>query len=412
MKIRATARAGVAAQLGQAVHQKAPTSMTGLLERAFARLFEGLVYVQIWEDPVADMQALQIAAGERVVCIASGGCNALSYLTRDPAEVTAVDLSPAHAALVDLKRTAAQRLPDHAAFYQMLGEANQADNLALYDRYIEPALAPESRAWWEGRSLGRRRVEIFARGAYRYGVLGRFLVAVGLLARLGRVDFDRFLASPDLAAQRAFYEAEIAPLMNNRLIGMLARRRLALFGLGIPPAQHEKLAADGGGDILPVLRERVRKLFCDYPVGANYFVWQATRQRYRAAEAGAVPPYLDPANFQAIQDRAARLQIHNRSVTEVLSARSAGSVDCAVLLDAQDWMNDAQLTALWSELTRTAAPGARVLFRTGGASDILPGRVAPSILRRWRRDEAASSRALREDRSAIYGGVHLYRFEG
>ena len=30
-------------------------SKAGLLERAFALLFRGLVYPQIWEDPVADM---------------------------------------------------------------------------------------------------------------------------------------------------------------------------------------------------------------------------------------------------------------------------------------------------------------------------------------------------------------------
>ena len=38
-------------------------------------------------------------------------------------------------------------------------------------------------------------------------------------------------------------------------------------------------------------------------------------------------------------------------------------------------MNDEQLNALWDEITRTAKPGARVLFRTGGIDDILPGRV-------------------------------------
>ena len=38
----------------------------------------------------------------------------------------------------------------------------------------------------------------------------------------------------------------------------------------------------------------------------------------------------------------------------------AASFDRYVLLDAQDWMGDADLTKLWSEITRTARPGARV----------------------------------------------------
>lgn len=104
--------------------------------------------------------------------------------------------------------------------------------------------------------------------------------------------------------------------------------------------------------------------------------------------------------------------VHNRAMTDVLAKRPAASLDAYTLLDAQDWMNDAQLTALWSEITRTARPGARVIFRTGGAPDILPGRVPPAVLGRWQRDADASARGFANDRSAIYGGFHLYRFRG
>jgi len=402
----------VGAQIGAAVRQSHGLSATGLMERAFARLFRGLVYAQIWEDPVADMEALGLAEGERVVCIASGGCNAMSYLTRRPARIDAVDLSPAHVALLKLKRAAALHLPGQDSFFAFFGEADRASNVALYDALLARHLDAQARAWWDGWVLGRRRIEIFARGAYRYGLLGRFLGATGMIARMGGVDFDRFLASEDLEAQRRFYESEVAPLFDRKLIRFAARRRVALFGLGIPPAQRDKLAEDGGGDVIPVLRERVRKLMCDFPVAENYFAWQACRRRYGGREGGAVPPYLDPAAFDTIRAMADRVSVENRSVTDHLAAREAASVDCTVMLDAQDWMTDAQLTALWTELGRTAAPGARVLFRTGGLRDILPGRVPANILGRWSYDGAASARATAADRSAIYGAVHLYRFRG
>ncbi|MEO1309138.1 MAG: DUF3419 family protein, partial [Pseudomonadota bacterium] len=82
------------------------------------------------------------------------------------------------------------------------------------------------------------------------------------------------------------------------------------------------------------------------------------------------------------------------------------------LLDAQDWMTDAQLNALWDQITRTAMSGARVIFRTGGAPDILPGRVVAETLGRWSYDADASTKGFAADRSAIYGGFHLYRFLG
>ena len=41
--------------IGDAVYQNKALSREGGLERLFAMLFRGLVYPQIWEDPVCDM---------------------------------------------------------------------------------------------------------------------------------------------------------------------------------------------------------------------------------------------------------------------------------------------------------------------------------------------------------------------
>src|SRR5471030_2815078 len=84
-----------------------------LLDKAFALAFRGLVYAQIWEDPVVDMAGLALNADSRIVTIASGGCNAMSYLVGNPAAITAVDLNTAHIALNKLKIAAVLHLPDH-----------------------------------------------------------------------------------------------------------------------------------------------------------------------------------------------------------------------------------------------------------------------------------------------------------
>ena len=97
------------------------------------------------------------------------------------------------------------------------------------------------------------------------------------------------------------------------------------------------------------------------------------------------------------------------SLTTFLENQPKESVDRFVLLDAQDWMDDAQLNALWSAITRSAAPGARVIFRTAAEADLLPGRVSPQILARWRYEAERSKELAAMDRSAIYGGFHLYR---
>lgn len=401
----------VSEQLRAAVHQNAASGTTGLLERLFAQLFEGLVYAQIWEDPVADMAALALREGEDLFCIASGSCNVMSYLTAKPGSVTAVDLSPAHVALGRLKVVAAQQL-SQAEFFAFFGHADRAANVAVYDRALAPHLDATTRAYWEGRILGRRRITMFARGFYRCGVLGRFIGAAHALSWLARLDYTPLLTAQSLAEQQRFFDTRIAPVLESRPVRWLARRRASLFGLGIPPAQYDKLAADGDGDVLPVLKERIRKLCCDFPIRDNYFAWQAFARRYEDAPAPSLPPYLEARHFRTVNAHASRVTVQNRSMTDLLTERPAASLDAYVLLDAQDWMNDAQLNALWDQITRCARPGARVIFRTGGAGDILPGRVRAATLDRWTRDAPASARGFAQDRSAIYGGFHLCRMQG
>jgi S-adenosylmethionine-diacylglycerol 3-amino-3-carboxypropyl transferase len=100
--------------------------------------------------------------------------------------------------------------------------------------------------------------------------------------------------------------------------------------------------------------------------------------------------------------------VRRTSFTEYLESCPERSLDRFVLLDAQDWMTDAQLNALWREICRTARPGARVVFRTAAAASILPGRVEQAVLARWRYDDEQSAMLTARDRSAIYGGFHLY----
>ena len=395
--------------LKQAVRRHKVMSREGLLEKLFERLFRGLVYAQIWEDPEIDMEAMALTPECHVVAIASGGCNILSYLTADPARITAVDLSQAHVALNRLKLMAALRLPSWEAFYRFFGAADSSANPRAYDMLIAPHLDEASRAYWDGRSLhqgGRRRISIFARNVYRYGVLGRFIGAGHVAARTFGVDLRGLLAARTLEEQRRFFDSVMAPLFDKAIVRWATSNRLSLYGLGIPPAQYEALA--GGRDMVSVLRDRLQRLACGFSLADNYFAWQAFGRAYARDASGPLPPYLRQENFPAMRQRANRVEVMNRSITDYLAACPAGSRDRYVLLDAQDWMTDAQLNALWTEITRTARPGARVIFRTAAEPSLLPGRVAPELLDQWHYEADASLAFTARDRSAIYGGFHLY----
>ncbi len=391
-----------------AVRRSRALSGSGVLERAFALAFRNLVYAQIWEDPVVDLEALDIRFDSRIVAIASGGCNIVSYLTANPAEVFAVDLNAAHVALNRLKLVAAQNLPDYDAFYRFFGHAADARNIKAFHQYVAPNLDAQSlRYWSDGDWLGRPRITTFARNVYRTGLLGRFIGTAHIVARLFGVNPKEIIRSTSRKEQIEFFETRLAPLFDRWLIKRMLDNPMSLYGLGIPPAQYQELVADAPR-MADVVRERLRKLTCDHDLSHNYFAWQAFNRGYAENGQGPLPPYLQAEHFEAIRQRAHRVSVTQTSFTEFLVSQPARSLDRYVLLDAQDWMSDRQLRQLWRAITRTARPDARVIFRTAAETTILAGKLPIEITRHWSYHERRSRELHGQDRSAIYGGFHLY----
>ncbi len=398
-------------RLRQAVHRHKAVSKQGIQERLFTFAFSGLVYPQIWEDPVIDLEALKLKDGDKLVAIASGGCNILSYLTAADIRVTAVDLNPAHVAYNKLKRAAAEHLPSYGAFHRFFAEADSRENVQAYFAHLQPQLDWETRKYWESRDrVGRRRIGYFGQNVYRHGLLGLFIGAGHLLARMHGRNPRQLLTAKTRAEQRTIFDREFAPLFEKRHIRWLCENPAALFGLGIPPSQFEALKGNEK-HMATVLKARLERLACDFDLSDNYFAWQAFGRRYATGGSGPLPPYLQREHFETVRKRASGLDIRHASFTEYLASEPVASHDCYVLLDAQDWMTDDQLTDVWTEIARTAKPGARVIFRTAGEETILPGRIPDEILARFSYDPVACRAMTARDRSSIYGGFHLYVLE-
>ena len=396
--------------LKRAAHQRPANTRRGVLERLFTLMFQGFVYNQIWEDPDVDLKALALQPHHRVITIASGGCNVLNYLAADPAKIVAVDLNPNHVALTRLKLAALTHLPTYEDFFRFFGQANDKANRIAYDEILSAKLDPETRRHWEKHiPLHGRRINMFARNLYRYGLLGRFIGILQAVAKLHGKKLENILQARTLTEQRAAFDLLIAPLFNYRSIRFLSKSPVSLYALGIPPAQYDELVSDSGGNPIAVLRERVERLACDFPIHDNYFAWQAFGRGYDITNREAVPAYLRRDVYDIIRTRTDRVEVHHASLTEFLSRQAAHSVHRYVLLDAQDWMNPAQLAALWTQIDRTAdLHDARVIFRTAGSDSPLPRKLPPELLAPWQYREDESRAFHAEDRSSIYGGFHVY----
>ena len=228
------------------------------------------------------------------------------------------------------------------------------------------------------------------------------------VGKLFGVDPAGIMKARNIGEQRRFFNEELAPVFDKKLLRWAMSRKASLFGLGIPPAQYDSLITSGDGSMASVLKARLEKLACDFPLKNNYFAWQAFARRYPEPGEAALPAYLEQGNYKTIRANIDRVAIHHANLIKFLAGKDADSVDRFVLLDAQDWMTDDLLNDLWTELTRTASIGARVIFRTAGRAAPLESALSPALLEPWRAETELAASLFRRDRSAIYGGFHIY----
>ncbi|MGH9819380.1 MAG: DUF3419 family protein, partial [Pyrinomonadaceae bacterium] len=292
------------------VLNKSVSTRQGILQKLFALWFDAFVYNQIWEDPRIDLQALELNENSRILTISSGGCNALNYLARCPESVTAVDLNRHHIYLLNLKIASIKGLSTHEEFFEFFGFGKGKRARELYKETIKPNLDSQTREFWEKRSLFRRdRITFFERGGlYEHSRNGYFLRFFHRLSRLFGCKPDEILKAKTPAGQQQLYEKYIDPFFDNFLVKILGKLPVTMFGLGIPPQQYDELKQDMTGEknIIEIYRERVKRLACDYPIGENYFAWQAFGRKYDTDRRVAVPDYLKEESFKTLRANVSR----------------------------------------------------------------------------------------------------------
>jgi S-adenosylmethionine-diacylglycerol 3-amino-3-carboxypropyl transferase len=376
-------------------------------DRLFAFWFRRLVYTQIWEDPVADLAALRLPLGSTIVTISSGGCNALSYLTAQPAQVYAVDLNEAHLSLLKLKLAGIRACPSYAEFWQFFGEAASPSNTGLYRERLRPMLDAEARAYWDKRNvIGRPRHAYFTDGFYRHGMLGRFIGLAHLLAKFAGIDLSALLNGKPDAPERIEALNRLDRLFHGSLARLITGTPALLFSLGIPPQQRALLG--GGAPLNEVLHQRLLRLINGHPNETNYFAWQALHRGYAGPGDRCLPPYLQACQFERMHNGAGLIVPVHANLRLFLESLPAREVDAVILLDSQDWMAPEEIRSLWNAIDRTGSDNVRVIFRTAGVESPLENAELASLRQIWRRDEERSAVGFAQDRSGIYGGFHCY----
>ncbi|MBI3890634.1 MAG: DUF3419 family protein [Candidatus Wallbacteria bacterium] len=356
-----------------------------------------LGYSLCWDDPAIDLEALAIRPGDRVVTIASAGCNALSLLLSGAERVTAVDYNPYQNALLELKAAAVASL-GREEYLQFAGETDGSpDRTALFAGRVEPALhSREAREFWAARP------EWIAAGVHRAGALERHFGLWRKLMRLiqGRRRIDAMFGCDGLEEQRRFFEDQWNRLPY-RAVVRLFFNRTALGWAKHPDHFRYVTEPDIAGNFL----EKCRHALTDLHIRDNYFLAQIFLGRY--LDAKAVPPFLREENYPAVKERLERLTIVTADMRSALDQLPAGSVRAFYLSNICEWLADSQVDEIFEAMTRAAATGARATLRT-----LLAERATPERFRdRWRQLEPLSTELRFRDRSFLYSTYRVLELQ-
>jgi len=324
-----------------------------------------LVYNTCWEDPRLDRVALELGPTDNVLVITSAGCNALDYALCGPNHVYAVDMNPRQNALLDLKIAGIKTLA-HDDFFQFFGEGYHPQARKLYREKLRPALPAWSQEWWDTwiKFFANKDRPFYFRGTS--GALARLIkIYTDRLIRV-RPHIDAALDAQTLEEQREIYYKHLKEKFWSRSMKFAMNRDTTMSMVGVPKAQRRQVESQYEGGIGKFVHDCVEAVFCELPLKDNYFWRVYMKGRYTRE---CCPEYLKADNFERLKGGLIdRVSTHTTSVQNFLDKHD-GQISRYVLLDHMDWLSDHLFPLLeleWQAIVDRAAPGTRMIWRSGG----------------------------------------------
>ena len=343
-------------------------------------------YASVWEDADVLCDALApVAAGGRLLSIASAGDNALALLTLEPDEVVAVDLNPAQLACLEL-RVAAFRCLDDAVLLPFLGIGEGPPRLSLYAR-VRDRLGPEARAYWDSSP------ELIERGVIHVGKFERYLRTfrhwvLPMVHPESRL--ERLVDHRSIAEQRRFFAREWNTTRWRLLFRVFFSRKV-MGKLGRDPALFDHVAGEGAEAIL----ERTRYALNELPTATNPYLVYIMTGSFRP---DALPRYLRPEHRETIRAHLDRLSWRRQPIEA-----AEGPFDGFNLSDVFEYLAPEEHERVYGELVARARPGARLVYW----NMLAPRRRPPEMEGRVQELDELSRELHSRDRAWFYQALRV-----
>ena len=354
-----------------------------------------LIFTLSWEDPALDVEALRVNSNTRIATVASGWCNALTFLLHDPAFVYAFYYNLTHVWTLQLK-AAAFRTLDHAAVLELFGVRESNRRRTLVETAVQE-LSPEARQYWLGRE------DLVQQGLLGLGRYERFVRAFRTLLRLiqGRRRIEALFDERDQQARVEFFENK----WNSwawRLLFKAFFNKAVLSRRGLSPEYFT--FDDGSTSFADSFARRTRHALTELSVRDNPFLAQYTRGAYLDEE--HLPDYLRKENFDLLRSRLDRLVLEQNDVRSLVERFGPSAFDGICLSNVFELMSEAETQDILQKLASCLVPGGRMTLR----NLMIPRAVEGELARQLVRDEPLSRALLFKDRSFVYRSFQVYTY--
>lgn len=324
-----------------------------------------LVYNTCWEDPRLDRVALELGPDDNVLVITSAGCNALDYALAEPNHVNAVDMNPRQNALLDLKLSAIRHL-EFEEFFKMFGDGRLPGVKQIYENKLRADLPTWSKAFWDKKIkwFDNRRKTFYYRGTS--GTIARMIgTYIDKVIRV-RPHVDSLINADSVEEQKQIYETHLKQKFWSALMKFTMNRDTTMSMLGVPKAQRRQIETQYQGGLVKFIQDCLESVFVELPIKDNYF-WRVYINGSYSKD--CCPEYLKQENFERLKGGLVdRVSTHTDSVQGFLE-KYDGTISRYILLDHMDWLSDQFFPLLqseWQAIVDRAAPGARLIWRSGG----------------------------------------------
>jgi len=311
-----------------------------------------LRYSLVWEDSKRLRSSLKIVNDDSVLSIGSAGCNTFNLLLEAPKKITALDLSPAQIALINLK-TAGYRFLTHPEFLALIGlyEPNQA--LPMYEK-LRKSLDSATTGYFD------RRPHLFERGLVHSGRLEKYFgyFREQVIGKLWPANFlSHILEAPTATAQwKLFEESGTMPKLHEASIHMFGREGLEK---GRDASQMKYVTVE---DIGTRFFRKFTSILQTQLIQKNPFLHYFILGKFPA-----LPDLMDcyrPENFDRLKNLVGRLEVIQEDLETFLSRQAIGSYSKYNLSDIFEYMHETHANALFDVIHRQSREGARIAYWT------------------------------------------------